>query len=271
MIELLGPRMVARAAGRFRALGLDEPTLARARREVAMRLDGGKALTREALYGLLERAKIATSGQRGIHILWRLAHDRVLCFGPRAGKQQTFVRFDDWLPHAKTRPREEALAELAARYFTGHGPATVADFAWWSGLTLSEARQAVHLAADRLQRETVHGVAHWLAPAAAPRPAPRARAYLLPAFDEFLVGYTDRSAALEVARAVRVNRGGGILHPTIVVDGRVVGTWKRRLARGEVVFAPDCFEALSAPKARAVSRALERYGEFLGLPARSAP
>jgi hypothetical protein len=270
MVELLGPKVVGRAAGRFRALGLDDATMARARRVLVKRLEGGRPLARTAVYDVLERAKIAVAGQRGIHILWRFAHESLLCFGPREGKQQTFVLLDDWLPRAKSLPREEALAELACRYFTGHGPATAADFAWWSGLNLSDARHAVHLAEQQLDEETVSGQSLWFARRAAPLPAPRSRAYLLPAFDEFVVAYADRSAAIERAHMIRVNAGGGILNPTIVVDGRIVGTWKRRFARGEVVFSPALFKTLSKPKMQAVARELRRYAAFLGVGARAS-
>jgi hypothetical protein len=276
MTELLAPRAVARAAGRLRQLGLDDATVARARRVLEKRLEGGRRLTRPAVYEALERAKISMAGQRGIHILWHLAQECVLCFGPRDGKQQTFVLFDEWLPKAKKMRREEALAELARRYFTGHGPATLADFAWWSGLNVSDARVAVHAAGRSLAGETFDGRPHWFAPTAAKsssrtRPA---RAHLLPAFDEFLVGYTDRGAVVDESRRLDVNAGGGILKPTLVVDGLVVGTWKRSLARGRVVFSPAPFAPLGKPSARAVARALQRYADFLGLEAtwtRSGP
>jgi hypothetical protein len=279
MIELLAPKVVAGAARRFRQLGLDAATLLRSRRVLEKRLEGGRRLTRPAVYETLERAKISMAGQRGIHVLWRLAQDCAVCFGPREGKQQTLVLFDEWLPRAKPLPRDEALAGLAVRYFTGHGPATLADFAWWSGLRIADARAAVHLAGKRLVEESVDGTAHWFAAIAAPfragsppspRPARglrRPHAHLLPAFDEFLVGYADRSAVLEPTRKLRVNDGGGILKPTIVVDGRVVGTWKRSLARGRVLFSPAPFAPLGKPEAQAVASALGRYADFLGIEA----
>jgi hypothetical protein len=267
MLELLAPRMVTRSAGRFRALGLDEPTLGRARRVLSKRLAGGP-VTRPAVYESLARAGIAPTGQRGIHILWRLAHDCLLCFGPRAGKQQTFVLFDEWLPRAKRLPRDEALAELASRYFASHGPATVADLAWWSGLRLQDAKAAIERAGKRLDQEILGGSAYWFARASAPARAPRSHAHLLPAFDEFLVAYVDRSAALDPRHRTRVNAGGGILHPTIVLGNQVVGTWKRRLTREEVVFSPTPFLTLGAPGERLVTRALAKYGEFLGVRAR---
>jgi hypothetical protein len=270
IINLLAPQIVARTARRIRDLGLDDATLSRARRVLVRRLGDGKPLARRAVYEALERGRISTAGQRGIHILWRLAHDCVLCFGPRENKQQTFVLFDAWLPGAKARPREEALADLACRYFTGHGPATVADFAWWSGLRPSDASLAVHLAGGRLEKETLGSRAVWFVRSAPPRQAKRPGAYLLPAFDEFAVGYTDRSAVLDPAHVKRVNAGGGILKPIIVVDGRVVGTWQRRFARGAVVFTPDPFVDLPETKAQAVRAAFRRYADFLGVDALNA-
>jgi hypothetical protein len=267
VIDLLAPKVVARAKRRFHELGLDGSTIARARRVLAKRLVGGKAVARPAVYAALEGARISTAGQRGIHILWRLAQECFLCFGPREAKQHTFALFDAWLPRAKGLPREEALAELACRYFTGHGPAGIADFAWWSGLSRSDARLAIHLAGRRLEEETVAGRAVWFRQSNAPLPVQQSRARLLPAFDEFVVGYADRSAVLDPAHAKRVNAGGGILKPVMVFDGQVVGLWQRRFARDRVVFAPAPFVPLAKMKVRALGAEFERYAHFLGVQA----
>ena len=271
MLDLLGSHVARRAAPRLRALELDDAVFTRARRVLGRRLRGGKRLTRPAVYDALERARISTRGQRGIHILWRLALERFLCFGPREKKQQTFVLFDEWLPNPPRLKPEEALAKLATRYFTGHGPATAADFAWWSGLSLSEARRAIRYAAGELVEESIDGRVHWSAPSVDSLPAPVSRAYLLPAFDEFLVGYADRSASLDVASTREVNNGGGILKPTMVAGGRVVGTWMRRFARRQVVFEPSPFASLGKAKARAIGLAFRRYAEFVGYSADRAP
>jgi hypothetical protein len=269
IVELLATRMVPRAGARFRALGIDEAQVKRARRILTKRLADGP-MTRPAVYAALDRGGVATAGQRGIHVLWRLAHDTVLCFGPRQGKQQTFALFEQWLPDSKSKPGDESLAELAVRYFASHGPATVADFAWWSGLRRSEVQHAIALAGRRLEEVVVDGTSHW-SEAGAPAPASvRGHADLLPAFDEFLVGYADRTAALDAEHAKHVNWGGGILNPAILVDGRIAGTWKRRIGRGGVHFAPEPFARLPAAKARAVAQAFERYAAFLGLEAHTA-
>lgn len=134
MLRLLAPRAIARAAGRHRQLGLDAATFAQSRDRLTAVLAGGNQLTRDAIYAELDRSGISTAGQRGIHILAQLAMEGVICFGARRSKQQTFALLDEWVPSSRMLEGDEALAELAARYFASHGPATLADFAWWSGL-----------------------------------------------------------------------------------------------------------------------------------------
>jgi hypothetical protein len=253
---------VTGAAGRFRQLGLDTATLTRARR-VATKVLQGHRLTRPALYREFSRAKVSPEGVRGLHLLWWLAHERVICFGPREGKQQTFALFDAWLPKARSLPREEALAELVRRYFQSHGPATIRDFAWWSGLGLGEARQAIQLAGEALEEIDGAGQTMWIVRAARVPRALRAQAHLLPGFDELLVGYADRSALVEVAQLPRVNNGGGILSPVLVWDGRVIGTWKRSLARRGLTFLPAPFQPLADGERRALEKAVQRYARFL--------
>jgi hypothetical protein len=257
MTELLAPKMVERAAKRIRDLKLDEKQFAKAGEVLQRALEGGKQLARPQVYETLARAKVSPAGQRGIHILWTLAQRCLLCFGPREGKQQTFVLLDEWLPKARSRPRDEALAELARRYFTSHGPATVADFAWWSGLKLSDAREALESVRHELQSVELEAGTMFFAQEKSFEEA----AFALPAFDEFLVAYTDRSAALDVAHKLKVNDGGGILKPAVVVDARVVGTWQRTLTSKAVRVKAKYFAKVSPKK---VLPAFERYAGFVG-------
>ena len=249
MIELLAGRPAAAAANRLVSYGIDRGVLSRARRVLTRALEGRRALTRTAIYSALEDAGIATGHQRGLHILWRLAQDCVICFGPRDGKQPTFTLFDEWLPDARTLPREEALARLADRYFRSHGPATVRDFAWWSGLQVSEAHRAVALAGERLVEELHDGQPFWSAEMGGGALDVRGYLQILPAFDEFLVGYTDRTAVLDASRSGDVFRGG-LIHPVVVHDGRVLGTWRRTMTRREVVCSVAPFVALGSRRSR---------------------
>jgi hypothetical protein len=263
MLHLLSPRNVARGAGRARQLGLDDDTFARSGEVLRRALKGGRQLPREALYQALEAAHISTAGQRGIHILGRLAQLGLICFGTRQGKQQTFALLDEWLPPAEPLPRDQALAELARRYFASHGPATLADFVWWSGLTTADARAGVEMARPMLAAEDIDGQTYWQ-PASAPDEAtdPPA-ACLLPAFDEYLVGYKDRSAVLDPRHVKATNAGGGMLSPIIVVDGQVVGTWKRTLKKETVVITPNWFGVPRKAQVAALTQAAQAYGAFL--------
>jgi hypothetical protein len=237
-------------------------------------LRDGKQLTRAAMYQAMESANISTAGQRGIHLLWRAAHDGLICFGAREGKQQTFALLEEWAPQARRMTRDESLAEVARRYFTAHGPATVQDFTWWTGLAAAEAKAALEVVKSELLREQIGDQTYWLSQRSLPaqqrrlaRPARAAPgAHLLPAFDEYLVGYRDRSAVLDLGEASHaVNAGGGMLAPTMVIDGRVVGTWRRTLKKGRVAIAMSPFTSLSKAEQQSLAVPAERYSKFLGV------
>jgi hypothetical protein len=266
MLDLLAPRVVAGLARRHQQLELDELTFSKSRKLFVRVLRGRRQLTRTAMYEVLERANISTAGQRGIHILGRLALDGVVCFGAREGKQQTFALLDEWVPSVETRPREEALAELARRYFSSHGPATLRDFVWWSGLRMGDARTALELAKTHLGTETIGEQTYWFASIVRTvRNLPQ-RVHLLPPYDEYTVAYKDRSAVLNRLHARLASSGNGILYPSIVVDGQVVGTWKRELNKGQLVLRPGLFARLNKSETRELVSAASRYGDFLGLP-----
>lgn len=265
MPSLLTPRVITRSAGRYRQLELDEAVFSRSCEVFIRVLQGGKALTRNALYERLEEAGINPKGGRGLHILGHLAQQGLICFGPRAAKQPTFVLLDEWVPESRTLGRDEALAELARRYFSSHGPATLQDFTWWSGLTVADAKVGLEATQAELTSTTVEGATYWFAEGSWTKEKSPS-VHLLPFFDEFLVAYKDRSAALEPARVKQVNAGGGLLNPTIVLDGRVVGTWKRTLGKNSVSLTLSLFALLDKAQIRTVHEAAECYGEFLGLP-----
>ncbi|MBI4790878.1 MAG: AlkZ family DNA glycosylase [Chloroflexi bacterium] len=265
MLDLLTPRVIAASASRYKQLELDQPTFLRSRKAIVHALQGGKQLEREEMYQVLESAHVSTAGQRGIHILGRLAQEGVICFGARAGKQQTFVLLDEWAPQSKHMERDAALAELAKRYFTGHGPATLQDFAWWSGLSTADARAGLDLVKPYLMPEVVADQIYWLASSTPIAKAKTRTAYLLPGFDEYLVGYKDRSAVLDPLYVKQTNAGGGMLNPTIVINGQVVGTWKRKLPKSSVVITSNWFTAPKKSDQHALAVAARRYGAFLGL------
>ena len=248
MVKGFGAQTIARSLRRFAQLELDERVFARCREVTVKALEGGRQLSRPRLYAQFERAGIDTGGMRGLHIVWRLAHDGLICFGAREARQQTFVLLGEWVPRAKMLGRDEALGELAARYFTSHAPATEQDFRWWSGLPTGDARRAVEIA--RVDPEKTR------APAAT---VPSPHLVLLPAYDEFTVAYLDRSAALDPKDATKAGNG---ISPTIVLDGRIVGTWTRVEKVREVTVVPRLFRKLTTPESDALAAAVARYRAF---------
>ncbi|HZC06180.1 MAG TPA: winged helix DNA-binding domain-containing protein [Ktedonobacterales bacterium] len=265
MLRLLARRTNRNAASIYRRAGLDDATFARAGDVLARALQGGKVAPRKQLYAALDAAGIATDGeQRGLHLLGYWAREGLICLGPRQGKQPTFTLLDEWVPNARKLDGDEALATLARRYFTSHGPATEQDFAWWSGLTLTEARLAMRLVERDFERTQMDGQTYWTSAAASsPTAPPEPSVYLLPQYDEFTVAYKDRRAALHPAFPDDPFR---ILGPVIVVDGRVVGSWKRRLTKDTVIISVTLFTPLNDEQRDGLARAAERYGRYLGLP-----
>jgi hypothetical protein len=225
---------------------------------------------------LFEQEGIETSGQRGYHILVRLAKRALICLGPLQGRQQTFVLLDEWAPRGSSRTlaREEALALLALRFASGRGPVTDQDFARWAGIPLRDARTGLHDAAGLAVR-SFGGVEHWLdgerAEGAAPA-AGRGRTYLLAGFDEYFLGYKDRDAVIEPAHAGKVAPGAnGIFRPLLVCGGQITGTWERSLRRRELTVTLRPFSAAGRELVEAARPEAARYCSFLGVEAAADP
>jgi hypothetical protein len=265
MLGLLTPRVLARGAGRYRELELDAASFVRSAKILARALKG-RPLTRAETYAALQRGGVSPEGQRGIHILGHLAQQGLICYGPRKGKQPTFVLLAEWLPPSPAMGRERALGTLAERYFASHGPATVHDFAWWTGLLLKDAQEAIEAAGSKLVGES-HDGRRWFSGAAPhPRAKPRRHAaVLLPPWDEYIVAYKDRAAALDppAGRDERVYAVGLSL---VVVDGRVRGSWRRERSGATVRIRLSYWSGVTGEERRAVAAAAERYGLFLGRP-----
>ncbi|MGL4650036.1 MAG: winged helix DNA-binding domain-containing protein, partial [Caldilineaceae bacterium] len=166
MLATMAMRAVAQGAPRRRDLGILDEQLAQARDIWAAALEGGRRLTRTAMLEVLEQGGIPTDGQRGYHLLVHHAQEGLLCLGPNEGKEQTFVLLDEWIAPAPPLTRDEALATLALRYFTGHGPATIHDLGWWSGMPLGELRAGLSAVAPLLEAHTVDNREYWMAPGA---------------------------------------------------------------------------------------------------------
>ena len=253
MLALLGQRNVAGVAGRFQRLGLDDRLIAKVHRLAAHALDGSVPRTRAHLFDIFKSNGIDTAENRGNQILWRLAHDGLLCCAGFDGAETTFALLDDVVPVAHTLSRDEALARLGQRYFTSHGPASAADFAWWAGLTLADAKRACAAADGLAERDGL-----WMAADASPT-KPATSIHLLPGYDEYLLGYKDRGAVLAEHHATHLVPGGnGIYKPMLLVNGQIGGTWQR--ASGEISTAP--FEPLPRGTTRALAASIKQVKAF---------
>ena len=266
MLQLLAPRVVAANRARIeRDFGLDEVTLKRSRKIVEKALREGKPIARGELYAALDAGGIDSARMRGIHVTGWLAHHGVICGGPRVGRQPTFVLLDAWVAPTPAKTRDEALHALALRYFRSHGPATAQDLAWWSGLTVKDAQLAAALAEPELRVLDVAGKRYLHGnddPSFETKPT--TGVHLLAPFDEYLVGYRDRSAAVEPALSRQVIGINGLVNASVLVDGKVVGTWKRVLGRDGVSIELAPFRALRRGEQAPLKRAMKRYAAFIG-------
>ena len=266
LIPLLAPTIIARNTRRYRQLELDETTFAQSNRVIHEALEPGEPLLRAEIARALERSGISAKGQRIHYLVQRAALDGLICHGLPRGKEPAYSLVSQWIQpgQAQGLPLQQdvtgRLAALAERYFSSHGPATVQDFAWWSGLPVAIARQALG-AAQSLVQIKAEGKALW-AGQEQPVPSMPQAAYLLPPYDDYLLGYKDRSWALDPAYAKRVNAGGGMPKATIVVNGEVVGTWTRTIKDNRAIVRLKLFRSLDEPENQAIEKAAHRYSSF---------
>jgi hypothetical protein len=264
MLALTGPRVNARNGPRYRALDLDARLLARSRAAIARALEGGRQLTRPELATVLRRARIDCQGVRLAHIMMNAELEGVIVSGARRDRQFTYALLSDRAPQARARDRDEALADLTRRYFASHGPATLRDYVWWSGLTMGDARAGVAMLNKTLVAEVVDGLRYWYAPSGKAGRGRAARAYLLPNYDEYLVAHQDRGCVIDRPRpAAR----GALEYPhQLVVDGKVRGSWKRMVADTSARAEVRPYRTLDSDERDAVAAAADRYSRFLGMP-----
>lgn len=268
LLALSAPRLHAVNSYYYRQAGLDAKVFAKSCAMIHRVLEGGKHLTRSELAVFLTRAKVPADGLKLAYVMMQAELDGVICSGPRRGKQFTYALLDERAPKTKPKTREEALAELAKRYFGSHGPATVRDFAWWSGLTITDARNAVDSVRPALESSSMDGLTFWNAEDTHGSPSKGAHVFLLPNYDEYLIAYKDRAAFVDQSRAAQVvARSGGAFANHLIIDGRLAGGWSRTMKPNAVLIEVAPYKKLTPVQARAVASAADCLGEFVGLPA----
>jgi len=263
MLALTSPQIKSLTKSRHKDFGLTEAIFSKSRKIIEKLLRDGNHSTREEIIPILNKANINTDENRASHIFATLELNGLICSGKTKNGKQTFALLDERAPQMKSFDKEEALATLAQRYFTSHCPATLDDFAWWSGLTKTNSKRALEMVKPKFVSEVVEGKTYWFSESLL-KPSKKESAYLLPAYDEFIISYKDRSATLTFEnhkRAVSVN---GIFNPTIVVNGETIGVWKRRFKKDTVMIEFEFFEKPNKATLGMIEKEEIRYAEFLG-------
>jgi hypothetical protein len=267
LLELTGRRVEAANAGMQRKAGLDAATFRKAEKVLIKALGGGMQLTRDELRAALKEAGLDTEHEfRFAYVLMHAELKGLICSGPRRGKQFTYALLDERAPVGRKHSRDQALEELTRRYFLSRGPATAHDFSKWSGLTLADIRRGLKAAGGTLHRELFEGKEYWSGEPVRPRRF-AARAHLLSVFDEYVSSYKGHTAIAPEIISRRLRAFGNVLTGIIVVDGMVVGTWKRQLTNDNAHLRLALFRRVAGDEREAVMQAAERYARFHGVKA----
>jgi hypothetical protein len=262
MLALTGPRLQAQARTRYPALGLADDAVRRSRRSIERALGDGATLTRVELVERMRRDGLSVAGQQGYHLLFDAELAGLVCSGPLRGAQFTYALLETRVPRVAPLDRELALATLATRYFASHGPATPRDFAWWSGLRMSDVRRAIDILGASLERLELEGTTYYRVPGPVPAAPRKPLAHLLPCFDEYTVAYLDRRAVAG-RTAAKGEPPGALLVDLVLVDGVRAGTW-RRISHGSKPVEMTVTRRLGRTERDAVELAVDRYRAFLG-------
>jgi len=265
-LSLSTPRILAGAKRRHENLKLGQATFDKALDLFTNALRGDKQLSRPNMMKVLDDGGITTAGQRGYHILWYLAQNGHLCFGPLDGKQVTFALLNEWVPKTDDIPRAEALKRITESYFRSHGPATMQDLMWWSGMTAVDIKSGIESAKHSLVSADVGGKIYWMVRELPTIELSKNAVYLLPSFDELILGYKDRTPTLDVEHMPKIVPGmNGMFAATIVINGKVEAVWRRTIKKSEIIVELAPFSKFNSAQIRAIHDAVTSYGNYLQL------
>jgi hypothetical protein len=263
MLQLSSEKIKSSLRSRHKELGLSEPILANTRNIIEKSLGGGLSLTRNELGKEFQKARISTDENRLSHILFSAEMEGIICSGPVKNDKLTYALISERVPQKREFSKDESLAELARRYFISRCPATIEDFAWWSNLSLGNARRAIDIIRSDFSAEKIGNSEYWLPNTFSGAGKESAAVHLLPAFDEFLISYRDRSSSLALIHNKKTVTDNGIFHPPIVINGQVAGLWRRSFKKNSMVVETDFFQAVSKNVSRMTEKKAGAYGQFL--------
>lgn len=265
MLDLTAKRVRMHTATRLRFFELNDTVFNKCTDIITRLLEGGKQMARTEIAAALKQGGIATDEQRFIHIMLELELQKLICSGGREGKQLTYALLDDRVPKSPIMNKDEALAALAERYFQSHGPATLQDFAWWSGLTLADCKTGIEIIKNKLAYRVIGGNTYWFAEQIAETSSKSPKTFLLPNYDEYIVSYKDRSAAIREKDISKADPRGTIFNYTFVINGKIEGLWERKAGAKSISIEFTPFRPLSKTSILALKVAAKRYAKFNGI------
>lgn len=268
MLELTAPRIKASMKSSNKQLELTDKIFFKTNSIIEKAFSGGKHLTRKEIIDEVKKAGISIADNRPAHILMNAELDGIICSGALQGKQTTYTSLTDRIKKPKALHKEEALYKMAARYFESHCPATISDFVWWSGLSVTEAKQAIELIKDNFFSEKIGAAEYWFPNSFSIPKKYKESLYLLPAFDEFLISYKDRSASIILEHQRKAFSNNGIFWPVILENGQAVGIWKREIKKDTLLIETVFFGKKNKLSGTDLVKAADRLAKFLNLKTR---
>ncbi|MEZ5104422.1 MAG: winged helix DNA-binding domain-containing protein [Draconibacterium sp.] len=261
MLDLTAPHIKSSTQSRHKELKLNEKNLSKIFKLIEKTLRDKNHLTREELYSIFHQAKIYTNDNRGAHILMSAELAGIICSGQIKNKKQTFALLNERVVRKKYLTRDEAIEKLARKYFTSHAPATLNDFIWWSGLPVKDARKSFEMLENEFVQETINDTIYLIPNSLLSTPKMNS-VLLLPAYDEFLISYTNRSASIVFEDQKKTISNNGIFRPTIAINGKISGIWKRTTKKDKVVIEIEPFKKLNKTQIQSIEKEVERLEVF---------
>ena len=244
ILQLISSKVISISNSNYKRHELDETIFSKSYDVLIKGMQNSNHLTRDELSKLFSKSGINIEGLRLSLILHRASIERIICNGSKKGNSQTFALFDEIVPKTKSFIKEEALTNLALKYFSSHGPATIQDFAWWCGLSLTDVKISVENIKSKLYKTEFNNETYW---SIIPENEHQINqeTYMLPGFDEYILGYKDRTHVINARYSNQIYTKNGIFYPIIVDHGKVIGTWKRLIKKNRIDFEIKKFYALS--------------------------
>lgn len=265
MLALTGKNIKSLSASYARDLGIDQTLYNRANDLIIKALEGEKNLTRKEIMSEIEKGGVKTDSSRAVLFMMNAETDAIVCNGVMKGKEQTYALLDEKVPKGLVLSREEALANLLKIYFSSHAPATIQDFQWWSGLSMTDARAGIQSIKNELDEAQIDGKTYYFSRNIESPPIEDS-VILLPAFDEYCVSYKDRSAIFDPKWHKQAITSNGIFKPIIVINGKVEGIWKRSIKKNIVLIETTFFDPQIKVNLDKLNHSAQQFGNFVGLP-----